>query len=123
MSEKIELSSGQQIQDWSEKNGFGVIVNADPDAPRFFQGRAPVTPGPIQLYSVEHSFMNTDVQPMVTVKRIFRASSAEDALYQYYREPKERSAGNREDRVGFALNSKPGSWANEAILVAKLINQ
>ena len=120
MSDNIELRSGQQIKDWAAKNGFDVVVNPDLDAPRFFQSRSPATPGPIQLFSVEHSFLKTDTKPMVTLRRVFRASSADDALYQYFREPKERSAGNDEYNVGFTLHVKPGTVENESILVAKL---
>ena len=122
MSERIELRNGQQIRDWATQNGFDV-VNLDPDAPRFFQTKFIPTPGPMQLFSIEHNFLTADAQPMVTLKRIVRATAAEDALYQYFREPKERSAGNYEYRVGFAIHTKPGVTDREAIIVTKMPNQ
>ncbi len=117
MSDKIELRNGQQIREWASRNGFDVLVAPDPDAPRFFEPRS-TAGGPLELYSVEHRFQNGN-QTIVTLKRVIRASSAEDALYQYFREPKERSAGNYEYRVGFVLSVKPGTTDGEAISVAK----
>ena len=56
---------------------------------------------------------------MVSVKRVIRSTSAEDALYQYLKEPKEHSAGNAEYSVGFKVHIKPGANDNETITVVK----
>ena len=119
MSERIELANGQQIRGWATKNGFDV-VNLDPEAPRFFDARFTPTPGAVQLFSVEHSYLTADGKPMITLKRVVRAATAEDALYLYFREPKERSAGDEEYRVGFAVHSKPVATDREMMVVAKL---
>ena len=58
-------------------------------------------------------------KPMVSVKRVIRSTNAEHALYQYFQEPKERSAGNAEYRVGFGIHTKPGAVDNETITVVK----
>ena len=122
MSDRIDLRNGQQISEWATKNGFD-IVSFDSDAPRFFGVGFVPSAGPALLFSVEHSFLTSGAQPMVTLKRIVRAASAEDALYQYFREPKERSSGNFEFRVGFTTHAKPGATDCEAIVVAKLSDQ
>lgn len=118
MSERIRLDGGVQIRDWAARNGFDV-VSFDSDAPRFFQPRFTPGPGPMLLYDVEHTYLTASGQPMVTVKRTFRATSAEDALQQYLRESKDRSAGNAEGAVGFKLHLKAGAAENEAVSVAK----
>jgi hypothetical protein len=101
-----------------EKNGFDV-VNADSDGPRFFQPRFMPGAGPQLLFNVEHTFFADEKLPVVSVKRTFRATSAEDALLQYLREPKQRSNGDGEALVAFSLHAKPGSTARESIVVGK----
>jgi hypothetical protein len=118
MSEQLELRSGSEIRDWAKKNGFDV-VNLESDAPRFFQPRFTPMPGPMLLFSIEHTYLTKDGQPMVSVNRIIRSTSAEDALYQYFQEPKERSSGSAEYSVGFRVHMKPGANDNEAIVVIK----
>jgi hypothetical protein len=122
MSEKIELRNGKQIREWTTRSGYDV-VNLDPDAPRFFEPRFTTTAGPMLLFSLEHTFHGLEGAPMVTLKRVLRATTAEDALFLYFREPKERSSGNYEYRVGFALHTKPGETENESIVVAKMPDQ
>ncbi len=122
MSDRIDLRDGQQIREWATKNGFDV-VSLDSEAPRFFGAIFTASDGPALLFSVEHSFLTTGAQPTVTLKRIVRAVSAEDALYQYFREPRERSSGNSEFRVGFTTHARPGATDGEAIMVAKLPDQ
>jgi hypothetical protein len=119
MSEKIDLQSGDEIRDWAGKTGFDV-VSMESDAPRFFQPRFTPTPGPLALFTVEHTFNAGPGQPMVSVKRFFRVTSAEAALQQYLREPKERSAGTDETGVGFRVHLKPGTNSGEAIKVVKV---
>ena len=119
MSEKIDLHSGEEIRDWTSKIGFDV-VNLESDAPRFFQPRFAPTPGPMALFTVEHTFFAGPGQPMVSVKRFFRSTSAEEALQQYLQEPKERSAGTEEQGLGFRVHMKPGATGGEAIKVAKV---
>jgi hypothetical protein len=118
MSEQINLRSGEEIRDWAKKNGFDV-VNLESDAPRFFQPRFTPTSGPLLLFSVEHIFLTKEGQPMVSVKRVIRSISADDALYQYFQEPREHSAGSDEYSVGFRIHMKPGSNDNEVIAVVK----
>jgi hypothetical protein len=118
MSERIELHSGEEIRDWAKRNGFDV-VDLDPGAPRFFQPMFTPVAGPMLLFSVEHTYLTNQGFPMVSVKRTFRATSAEDALIQYLREPKDRSAGQGEHSVGFIAHTKPGSGDREAIIVSK----
>lgn len=118
MSEQLELHGGWEIRDWAKKNGFDV-VNLESDAPRFFEARFTPTPGPMLLFSVEHTYFASERQPMVSVMQYFRATSAEDALQQYLREPKERSFGSAEQRVGFRVHMKPGATDSEAIAVVK----
>jgi len=122
MSERIELRNGKQIREWATKSGFNV-VNLEPEAPRFFEPRFIPTSGPMLLFSLEHTFLTGDGKPMVTLQRILRAAAAEDALHQYFREPKERSSGNYEYRVGFALHTKPGDTESESIVVTKMPDQ
>jgi hypothetical protein len=119
MSEKIDLHSGEEIRDWTSKNGFDV-VNLESDSPRFFQPRFTPTPGPMALFAVEHTFFAGPSQPVVSVKRFFRSTSAEGALQQYIQEPKERSAGADEHGLVFRLHLKPGATNGEAIGVSKL---
>ena len=118
MSERIILGTGSEIREWAAKNGFDV-VDLESDGPRFFQPRFVPTPGPMLLFTVEHTYFTNDGQPMVSVKRIIRSASAEDALYQYFREPKERSAGEAEHLVSFKTHAKPGDCDNESITVIK----
>jgi len=118
MSENISLHSGPEIRLWMEKNGFDV-VNADSDGPRFFQPRFMAGAGPQLLFFVEHTFFADERLPIVSVKRTFRATSAEDALLQYLREPKERSNGSGEGLVAFSVHAKPGSTGRESIVVGK----
>ncbi len=118
MSETIGLRTGQEIRLWMEKTGFDVVA-ADSDGPRFFQPRFMPGAGPQLLFSVEHTFSSEKGAPLVTLKRAYRATSAEDALLQYLREPKDRSSGTAETMVGFSLLSKPGATDRESIVVAK----
>ena len=118
MSDRVGLKNGEEIRDWASKNGFDV-VNLDSDGPRFFQSRFTPTSGPLVLFSVEHAYLTKDSQPMVSLKRLIRSTSAEDALYQYFQEPKERSAGSAEHMVAFRIHLKPGATDNEAITVVK----
>jgi hypothetical protein len=122
MSEKIVLHSGEEITDWTEKIGFDE-VNLESDAPRFFQPRFTSPPGPLFLFSVEHTFFAGPGQPAVSVKRTFRSSNAEDALQQYLREPKERTAGTDEQSVGFRVHLKPGATGSETISVARIAGE
>ena len=118
MSEQISLYNGREIRDWIEKNGFDVL-SPESGAPRFFQPRFTPAAGPTYLFSVEHTYSSGDGQPMISVDRVFRATSAEDALQQYLRESKGRFHGTGEERVGFRLHLKPGSADREAIAVVK----
>ena len=118
MSERIKLDNGQQIRDWASTNGFDV-VSLESDAPRFFQPRFTAGPGPMSLFNVEHTYLADASRPMVSLKRVFRATSAEDALQQYLREPKERVGGEAEGRVGFRLHLKAGATEGETIAVTK----
>ena len=119
MSEKIDLQSGEEIREWAGKTGFDV-VSLESDAPRFFQPSFTPAPGPLALFVVEHTFNASPGQPMVSVKRFFRVTSAEGALLQYLREPKERSAGTDETGVVFRVHMKPGTFGGEAIKVTKV---
>jgi len=56
---------------------------------------------------------------VVSLKRVFRATSAEDALQQYLREAKERSGGTAEEKVGFRLHLKAGATGAETISVTR----
>lgn len=116
MAEHLELRNSQEIKDWISKNSYD-IVNLDSEAPHFFQPRFTVASGPMQIFGVQHTYLKNDGYPMVSVQRSFRATSAEDALRQYLRESKERSLGGSEERVGFRLYMKAGSWDYEAINV------
>jgi hypothetical protein len=118
MSERLSLRKGDEIRDWANKNGFDV-VSFDPDAPRFFQPRFTPATGPMFLFDVEHTYLGDQGKQMVSVKRVFRATTAEDALQQYLREPKERSAGSAEEKVGFRLHLKAGATEGETITVTK----
>ncbi len=118
MSESISLRTGAEIRLWMEKTGFDVVA-ADSDGPRFFQPRFMPGAGLQSLFLVEQTFSSEEGIPLVTVKRAFRATSAEDALLQYLREPKDRSSGSGEALVAFSLPSKPGMADREAITVAK----
>ncbi len=118
MSETISLHTGQEIRQWMEKTGFDVVAS-ESDGPRFFQPRFMPGAGPQLLFTVEHTFSSEKGSPLVTVKRAFHATSAEDALQQYLREPKDRSSGTAEAIVAFSLLSKPGSTDREAVLVTK----
>ncbi len=118
MSERVDLHSGDEIRDWAKRHGYDV-VSLDPSAPRFFEPRFTPEPGPMLLFALEHTYMTGEGRPMVTVKRAFRATSAEDALLQYLREPKDRSSGQGEQRVGFTLHTKPGSGDREAVTVIR----
>jgi hypothetical protein len=118
LSEKIDLGSGEEIRDWTSKAGFDV-VNLESDAPRFFQPSFAPASGPVDLYTVEHTFFAGPGQPMVSVKRFLRSTSAEGALQHYLQEPRERSGGTDEQTLGFRLYMKPGANSGEAIRVAK----
>jgi hypothetical protein len=118
MSELIRLDGGKQIRDWASKNGFDV-VSFDSDAPRFFQPRFTAGPGPLVLFDVEHAYLGEAGHPVVSLKRVFRATSAEDALQQYLREAREKSAGTAEDKVGFTLHLKAGATEAETISVTR----
>ena len=118
MSETVNLHTGQEIKLWMEKTVFDVVAS-DSDGPRFFQPRFMPGARPQLLFTVEHTFSSDQGSPLVTVKRAFRATSAEDALQQYLREAKDRSSGTAEAVVAFSLLSKPGSTDREAVLVTK----
>ncbi len=118
MSEHINLPNGPEIRLWMENNGFDIVA-ADSDGPRFFQPRFMPGAGPQLLFSVEHTFFGEGGTPLVSVRRAYRATSAEEALLQYLREPKDKSSGTGEAAVGFSLPSKPGTTDGEAIVVAK----
>jgi len=118
MSEHLELRNSQEIRDWINRNSYDV-VNLDSESPRFFQPRFTVASGPMQMFGVQHTYLQDDEQPIVSLQRSFRAISAEDALRQYLRESKERSSGMGEDRVGFRLYMKAGSRDYETIKVFK----
>jgi hypothetical protein len=118
MSEYIELKNSLEIRDWVNSNSYD-IVSIDSEAPRFFQPRFMVTPGQMQIFGVQHTFLKDDKNPLVSLQRSFRATSAEDALRQYLQESKERSFGGGEERVGFKLFIKAGSWDYETINVFK----
>jgi hypothetical protein len=122
MSERIDLRSGQEIRDWISKNGVD-IVNLDSDAPRFLQPKFMPSPGPMLLFAVEHTYLTTEEKAMVSLRRAFRATSAEDALQQYLREPKERSFGRGDQMVGFTLHDKPGRGDREALTVVKVLGE
>lgn len=119
MSEHIDLHSGEEIRDWMRKNGFDIVRVESEDAPRFFQPRFTPTSGTTFLFSIEHTYCTDEGRPMVSVKRMFRATSAEDALQQYLLEGKERLCGRGEQQVGFKLHVKPGSSDKETITVVK----
>ncbi len=120
MSEKIDLQNGEEIREWTKKIGFDE-VNLESDAPRFFQPRFAPAPGPLTLFTVEHTFFAGTGQPMVSVRRFFRSTSAEGALQQYLQEPKDRSGGTDEQGLGFKVHLKPGATSGESIKVAKVI--
>jgi hypothetical protein len=121
MSEKISLNNSEEIKKWALQNGFDT-VNLDLDAPRFFQSRMPQGSGSMALFSIEHIFLNKDNKPVVSLKRVIRSISAEDALYQYMKESSERRSGKDEFSVGFKTYLKPGYSDSEAIKVARLID-
>ena len=116
MSEHLELRNSQEIRDWIDSNRYDV-VDLDLETPRFFQPKFTMTPGPMQIFGVQHTYLKDDEQPIVSVQRSFMATSAEDALRQYLRESKERSLVRNEERVGFRLYMKAGSWDYEVINV------
>jgi hypothetical protein len=120
MSERIDLRSGEEIRDWARENEFDIVDLESEDTPRFFQRKFTPQPGPIVLFGVEHAYYTDNGRPMVSVKRVFRASSAEEALQQYLLEPKERSCGRAEQQVSFKLYVRPGGGQREAISVTKL---
>jgi hypothetical protein len=116
MSEHLELHGGPEIRDWIGENGFDII-DIDPDAPRFFQPRFTPEAGPFLLFGVQHTYLMGSGQPLVSLQRSFRATSAEDALRQYLHEPRERSSGLTEQRVGFELHVRPGTSDDETVIV------
>ena len=116
MSEHLELQSSKEIRDWIDKNGFD-IVNLDSEAPRFFQPKYTVAVGPMHIYGIQHTYLTNEGHPLVSVQRSFSAPDAEDAFQQYLQEPKERSFGGGEERVGFKLYMKPGAWENETVSI------
>ena len=79
MSEHLELRNSQEIRDWIDSNNYDVI-DLDQEAPRFFQPKFTMTPGPMQIFGVQHTYLKDDEQPLVSVQRSFMAMSAEDAL-------------------------------------------
>jgi hypothetical protein len=122
MSERISLPNAQEIREWGKNNGFDE-VNLESDSPRFFQQKFTATPGPQLLFMIEHVFKTAEGQPLVSVKRVLRATTAEDALHQYFQEPRERTGGNEEYSVGFKVHAKPGAGGNETITVMKMAAQ